>query len=388
MLVLCVALSHVMAVANIALALALLASIAWRLRARRAGEDALGPFRRTSPLHGPVALFLLLSILSIFFSTDAIRSAREVKGLVTFLLVVLVAALVDGVEDAHLVVDALRLTTLYLVLRGLVDYFILGYDNVWERPSGGLSIYMTYAGLLMVLSLVLAARALTAGRPRPQRVVDGALALAAVLLVGLTFTRSAYLGLAAGVVVLVLTARPRLVLAVPPLAVLLVLVLPADVRERAASTFDRTDAAARDRLAMWSSGATMISERPFFGVGPGRITELYPVYRQPEFVEANVGHLHNNLVNVSAETGVPSAIAYLAIVVAVLAAGWPLSRDRSRPAVRSLARGALAANVALFVAGMFEYNFGDVEILRLMLVVLALPFAAARGAGAPAPPVS
>ncbi|MBK6403646.1 MAG: hypothetical protein IPF66_00610 [Holophagales bacterium] len=110
------ALSHVMAVANIALALALLASIAWRLRARRAGEDALGPFRRTSPLHGPVALFLLLSILSIFFSTDAIRSAREVKGFVTFLLVVLVSGLVDGVEDAHLVVDALRLTTLYLVL--------------------------------------------------------------------------------------------------------------------------------------------------------------------------------------------------------------------------------------------------------------------------------
>ncbi|MBK6403647.1 MAG: O-antigen ligase family protein [Holophagales bacterium] len=243
---------------------------------------------------------------------------------------------------------------------------------------------MTYAGLLMVLSLVLAARALTAGRPRPQRVVDGALALAAVLLVGLTFTRSAYLGLAAGAVVLVLTARPRLALAVPPLAVLLVLVLPAGVRERAASTFDRTDAAARDRLAMWSSGATMISERPFFGVGPGRITELYPVYRQPEFVEARVGHLHNNLVNVAAETGVPSALAYLAIVGTVFAAGWPLSRDRSRPAVRSLARGALAANAALFVAGMFEYNFGDVEILRLMLVVLALPFAAARRR-APAP---
>lgn len=377
-----------MAAANVALVLALVASILWRLVVRRAGQDFLGPFRRTSPLRGPVALFVLLSILAVLFSTDAIRSAREIKGLFTFLLVVLVVGLVDGVEDAHVVVDALRLTTLYLVLRGLVDYFVRGYDNVWERLSGGLSIYMTYAGLLMVLSLVLAARALTAGHASRGRLADGVLAIAGVFLVGLTFTRNAYLGLAAGSVVLVLTARPRLSLALPPLAVLLFVVLPAGVRERAASTFDRTDAAARDRLSMWSSGAAMISERPFFGVGPGRIKELYPVYRKPEFVEAKVGHLHNNLVNLAAETGIPSAFAYLAIVVTVFSAGWPLSRDRTRPQVRALARGALAANAALFVAGMFEYNFGDVEILRLMLVVLALPFAAARGTPAPVPPVS
>lgn len=365
--------------------LALLASLVWRWRARPSGESLAGPFRRVSPLLGPVVLFVLLSLFSALFSTDTLRSAVAVKGLFSFLLVVLVAGLVDDGDDGHLVVDGLRLTTLYLVLRGLVDYFILGHDNVWERLSGGLSIYMTYAGLLMVLSLVLAARALTVGRPGGQRLADGALAVSAAVLVGLTFTRNAYLGLAAGALVLVLTARPRLSLALPPLAVALVLVLPAGVRERAASTFDRTDAAARDRLSMWASGARMIGDRPFFGVGPGRIKELYPVYRRPGFVEASVGHLHNNVVNVAAETGVPSALAYLAIVGTAFVAAWPLARDRSRPAVRSLARGALAANVALFTAGLFEYNFGDSEILRLMLVVLALPFAAARAERASLP---
>jgi O-antigen ligase len=377
--------THRNAVANIALALALLASLLWRWRARKAGEGLPGPFRRVSPLHGPVALFVLLSLLAVPFSTDAPGSAVAVKGLLTFLLVALVAGLVEDGDDAHLVVDALRLTTLYLVLRGLVDWFVLGHDNVWERLSGGLSIYMTYAGLLMVLSLVLAARALTAGRPGGSRLADGILSVAGAVLVGLTFTRNAYLGLAVGILVLVLTARPRLSLVLPPLAVALVLVLPAGVKERAATTFDRTDAAARDRLAMWTSGAEMIAQRPFFGVGPGRIKELYPLYRQPGFVEASVGHLHNNVVNVAAETGLPSALAYLAIVVAAFVATWPLARERSRPDVRALARGALAANAALFTAGLFEYNFGDSEILRLMLVVLALPFAAARAERAPLP---
>lgn len=377
--------THRNAVANIALALAVLASLLWRRRSRAPGESTAGPFRRPSPLHGPVALFVLLSVLAIPFSTDPLHSALQAKGLLSLLLVALVAGLVDDGDDAHLVVDALRLTTLYLVLRGLVDYFVLGYDHVWQRLSGGLSVYMTYAGLLMVLSLVLSGRALTTGRSAGQRLADGVLATAGVLLVGLTFTRSAYLGLAVGAVVLVLTARPRLSLALPPVGLALFLVLPAGVRERAASTFDPTTPAARDRLAMWSAGAEMIAQRPFFGVGPGRIKEVYPVYRRSGFVDASVGHLHNNVVNVAAETGLPSALAYLAIVVAAFVAAWPLARDRSRPAVRALARGALAANAALFTAGLFEYNFGDSEVLRLMLVVLALPFAAARAERASLP---
>ena len=208
-----------------------------------------------------------------------------------------------------------------------------------------------------------------------------ALALGAVALVGLSFTRNAYLGLAAGAVVLALTVRPRLALLLPPLLVLLVVVLPTDVRQRVASTFDRTDAAARDRFTMWTSGAEMVRERPFFGVGPARIHDLYPVYRGAGFVEPGVGHLHDNLIHVAAETGVPSALAYLTLVVASFVAAWPLARDATRPGVAAIARGALAANVALFVGGLFEYNFGDVEILRLMLVVLALPFAAARTPG-------
>ena len=36
-----------------------------------------------------------------------------------------------------------------------------------------------------------------------------------------------------------------------------------------------------DRVAMWKAGGAMIAERPLFGVGPGRVKALYPVYRVP-----------------------------------------------------------------------------------------------------------
>jgi hypothetical protein len=61
---------------------------------------------------------------------------------------------------------------------------------------------------------------------------------------------------------------------------------------------------------------------------------------------------------------------------------WRLFRaDRARV----LAAAALAAMAAMLGAGMFEYNFGDSEFLMMLLLVITLPFAAARTVGSDAP---
>jgi hypothetical protein len=43
-----------------------------------------------------------------------------------------------------------------------------------------------------------------------------------------------------------------------------------------------------------------------------------------------------------------------------------------------VAGAGLAAMVAMLVAGLFEYNFGDSEFLMLFLGLITLPWAAAR----------
>ena len=45
---------------------------------------------------------------------------------------------------------------------------------------------------------------------------------------------------------------------------------------------------------------------------------------------------------------------------------------------RALAAAGLAAIAGMLAAGLFEYNFGDSEFLMLFLVLVTLPFAAAR----------
>jgi hypothetical protein len=50
----------------------------------------------------------------------------------------------------------------------------------------------------------------------------------------------------------------------------------------------------------------------------------------------------------------------------------------SATADRALVIGALAAVAAFLVAGLFEYNFGDTEVLLVTLAVMALPFVIER----------
>ena len=55
---------------------------------------------------------------------------------------------------------------------------------------------------------------------------------------------------------------------------------------------------------------------------------------------------------------------------------------RSSGQQRVLAATALATIAALLTAGLFEYNFGDSEVLMLFLIIVSLPAAAARTAAA------
>lgn len=369
-----------MAPANAALALGLAAFLAWRWKARGAGEGFFTPVASAgaSAVLLPLSAFVLLSILSACFSTWPARSLSELKGLWTFALLPVALALFRREEDADLLLDGWKLTVAWLAIEGILE-MARGAGGVDERIRGGMSSYMTFAGLMAPLAILLIARGASRIRSWRRRVSDLGLGLLAATMVGLSLTRSAFLGLGAGLLAVLVALRPKaLFVAMPALAALLL--GPPQVRARTVSIFDTSDASALDRRLMWRAGVEMIQDRPLFGVGPGRVKEVYPVYRQPGFVDPRAGHLHDNLVMVAAETGLPSAAAYAWLVGALAASAW----RRARPAGGGwrTAAGALGAVVALAVAGVFEYNFGDVEVLRLLLAVAALPFALSR----PAPP--
>jgi O-antigen ligase len=116
------------------------------------------------------------------------------------------------------------------------------------------------------------------------------------------------------------------------------------------------------------------------------VKQRYPEYRNPAARRPATGHLHNNLVQIAAERGVLGLAAWLAIWIAFFVqagriyARLPATRDDDR----ALVAGSLAAVGGFLVAGLFEYNFGDSEVIGLLWVVMAFPFVVDPGDALPA----
>ena len=97
----------------------------------------------------------------------------------------------------------------------------------------------------------------------------------------------------------------------------------------------------------------------------------------PASVAATAGGSGSHLSSrPAADRGQPALLVWTVFIVSAIAGLWRLRRVAG---VRPLAAAGLSAMAAMLVAGMSEYNFGDSEFLMLFLVMLTLPFAAARG---------
>jgi len=319
----------------------------------------------------PLAAFAALTFVSAAFSPQPRVSFADTKQLLLFLIVPLTYRFMRGTRGITLTTVIVSVGAASAVF-GIFQYGILHYDHLGLRPRGTLGHWMTYSGLLMLVIGVALARILFGRRDRMwAALVMPALAVA----VALTFTRSAWVGACAAAALLLALKDFRLLAILPIVAAAFFAVAPAAITARFLSIFDRNNLTNRDRVAMLREGEHMIRARPLVGVGPNMVEVLYADYRDPDAVQTINPHLHNVPIQIAAERGLPALAVWIWFVAVALT---DLARLFQRSQHRMLAAAALAAMAAMLAAGMFEYNFGDSEFLMLLLLLVTLPFAAAR----------
>jgi O-antigen ligase len=125
---------------------------------------------------------------------------------------------------------------------------------------------------------------------------------------------------------------------------------------------------------MLEAGSRIVKNHPWLGVGPEMVSEVYPIYVEPDARRHDNPHLHNNLIQVAAERGIPALAVFLWFVGASLVVAIrELRRTPAEGTARALAAGALAVLLSGVVAGLFEYNFGDSEFQMLFLFAMSIP---------------
>jgi O-antigen ligase len=328
------------------------------------------------PFFWPLVLYAALTLLSAGFSINPEESFTDSKQLVLFMLVPLTYDLARGAR-AHSVLSIILTIGAASAFVGIVQYAVLNFDGLGRRPQGTLSHWMTYSGTLMLVICAAVARLLygTSGRLWAAFVMP-----ALLVALSLTLTRGAWVGVAIGVAVLLLSKDFRLLAVIPAVAVIGIVFAPQQMIDRWNSIFDPTDLTSRDRVAMLQAGVSMVKDYPLTGVGPNQIERAYPNYRVAEAVKPTNPHLHNVPMQIAAERGLPALAAWIWFVITLVVGLLKLLR-RSRH--KSLAAAALGGVAAMLAAGLTEYNFGDSEFLMLLLVIVTLPFAANRDGGLP-----
>jgi hypothetical protein len=353
--------------------------------------------RWRTPLAAPFVAFALVTLLSAARADDPVGALVESKRL---LAIPIFFVAVNALEGSPGTLRALRWLFAGVTVASL---FALVQTGVcWSHPhlsprvawllkvrpdacasgffraKGFFSIYMTLGGSLLVSLSLLAA--LLAEPGRRWSVTLTLPAVTAALALAFTYARNAWAGLAAAVVILAGATR-RLVMLVPiVVVVVLVLAVPSQLASRARSALDPADPTVRERFYFWEAGLRMVQDAPLLGLGPGGVRRHYPDYKDPAGIRARTGHLHNNLVQIAAERGVLGLIAWLWIWVAFFGGAGRIYRRLPGHAVeaRAITAGSLAAVGGFLVAGLFEYNFGDTEVIDLVWIVMALPFACAH----------
>jgi O-antigen ligase len=386
-------------------------------------------------LDGPILAFCVWTLLSASFSPDPVASHESAKKLVLFLVFYLAVEALSEPAGREAVLDAATLGGLVLAGGTLLQYYLLGFDTLDNRPRSFLGHYMTAAGLAMSVLVLASARLALRARPWPRialqdlaplgwvgaalatlaflqkttifavegerLLVAGLAVAAAVVALGparrlspgsslaltvataafsawalvLSRTRGAWLGALAGLAVVAVLRAPRTLWLLGAAVLGLLLLRPAPLVDR----LTVTDASSWDRYYMWQAGIDMILEKPIFGQGPGRIQDVYPGFRWPQAPNPEAPHLHDNAMQIAAERGLPCLIFWIWMMAAAMADALSLAR---RGPERDSGGAAFAVLTAVMLAGAFEYNFGDSEVLMFVLIVAALPYAVLRGRAA------
>jgi O-antigen ligase len=351
--------------------------IGWLARVVREGRSALpSPTLLMVAFAGPLIAALCTLPTSLAPPATAFQSLR-LLGL--WLLAVLVAWRAEKEERARRI-----LTVLVVVACGMAGVAALqssGLDigrvatqrftaiDTLVRPAAFFLDPNFLAGYLSAAALAALCMALRARRWTLGAWWSAA-ACACAAGVVITASRSGIVGLAAGLLVVIITAprKQRIVLLAVLCAVLLAIapLVPSLVVDRIGNLLDvRSETSLSTRWLLARSSVDMLGEYWLTGTGLGAHAIAYPPYRIAGALP-RILNPHQLPLAMWVEMGLPGATALLLLLGGVLGA-W---RRVARKAYPGVSAAALAAVVALVVQSLFQYYL-FFEYLWLFMALLA-----------------
>lgn len=359
------------------LALALLAA-PWLVRWRRSGH-----LTRRTALDWPLALLAIMALVGAYTSPDLAVAWPKLLGillgLASFYAVVnsssnprqfwgwLVILLLLGFGFTLIgALGADWFESKIFNLGGLYRFLPRLPESLRLRLQGGDFHPNEIAGMVVLFLPLTVALCWGAWRchetawPAPartwQRLLLTLIAVMQAIVLLLTQSRSAILGLALTAAVAAVVWQRRLLVLAPLFLAGLVWYL----RSSGAWLLALPGADPANligRLDIWQRALTAIADFPLTGVGLGAFRYLaiaYAPFFTVDPVLADVGHAHNIFLQTALDMGIPGLIAYSALLLLCAAGGWQLYRRATTMTGRTISGGLLASLLAFHLFSLTD----------------------------------
>ena len=182
-----------------------------------------------------------------------------------------------------------------------------------------------------------------------------------------SFSREAYAGILAGLVLLGLLKQRWLLLAVAVFFFTWQTVVPTSVKERVEMTYNKDeqvlDDSAQDRVALWNDAMAMFRQNPLFGEG-------FDTYKYQHRVSIYTD-THNYFLKVMVEMGVVGLLFFLFILAKAARLGIRLWRTAQDPFLQSVGLGFALMMGCVFVVNFFGDRWLYIEVNGFLWVLLA-----------------
>ncbi len=321
----------------------------------------------------PVLCWVVVSILSALFAEYRTITLLKLPKLLLLGLVFILPTILTNENRLRHAVGAL------LIGAAISSAYGIGYylNDSSTRLGGFIGSYMSTAGILMIISLIGFAVLFVGRIGGTLRWIIAASLPVILAALYLTNTRSAWLGLLAGLFFLGLFVRRRYLL-VPVAMILLLLFAPGRSRITTVSAIDLGHSRNQERLFMWEAGFRIFREKPILGVGLGGMREIYLRYQDPRSKEKAV-HLHSVPIQVLASMGIIGFLAWIYLFGSLLR--WLVTSrglmKRGPPISQGVHLGALAVCAGFLTNGLAEWNLGDVEVITVFWSAIGFAVCAA-----------
>ena len=329
--------------------------------------------------YGWAYLVMLLCVLpSAFISDDILVTTKYFFNIWVWKVLIIVPILLC-IKSSRKLYTILSVFFVYMGIDALSAFvqYLLGY-NVGPGGRAGGVIHGSMMGLAMLLTLAFPLALIVAYDKRfPSYVRISAVFSLFGMLLGMWGNQSRGSWLFNGINGVLITLRYCfvniryiLVLFVTVVGIGYAFTSHQSYMERLESTFNITsDGSNLGRIYVWKADKQMILDHPIIGVGPGLWGKKYVEQYQLKQEMQNLGHSHNNMLQIASESGILGLIGFLGFSIFTIYKSVKNYIMSANPYDLSIIVGFISY---LFLFGSVDYTWGNSSGIRMFWIVMGI----------------